>query len=248
MDRAGPPEPRRRRRPALACVDCRRRKIKCDRNNPCAHCVATKTPCIYQPYRNGAGVTGLQEPTPAANPSPPRLLQHHGDITGSETLVSGSVFAPASANDSFSASITAEQPSRLPAAPVLPGHERESPAARSAPSGTGTGGSFEADLREILRRLEKLEGLSASGSATLSAPSIPRSSENERDMLYTDGARQSGIQDAHHISLNKTRTLRWNHLLGNALEVRPRSLKFPFLDFGSLAHFAQYYLWSGPPP
>ncbi|KAF2417649.1 hypothetical protein EJ08DRAFT_673615 [Tothia fuscella] len=42
----------RRRRPALPCVQCRHRKIKCDRNSPCAHCVSTRTQCVYKVYRN----------------------------------------------------------------------------------------------------------------------------------------------------------------------------------------------------
>ena len=39
---------RKRRRPALSCVECRRRKIKCDRNYPCNHCKTTKNSnCVY---------------------------------------------------------------------------------------------------------------------------------------------------------------------------------------------------------
>ncbi|PKX91239.1 putative C6 transcription factor [Aspergillus novofumigatus IBT 16806] len=46
---AGPTEPtRKRRRPALSCVECRRRKVKCDRNSPCGQCRAHKsTVCTY---------------------------------------------------------------------------------------------------------------------------------------------------------------------------------------------------------
>lgn len=40
---------RKRRRPALSCIECRRRKIKCDRNNPCNHCKQTKNAvCVYK--------------------------------------------------------------------------------------------------------------------------------------------------------------------------------------------------------
>jgi Fungal Zn(2)-Cys(6) binuclear cluster domain len=40
--------PRKRRRPALSCVECRRRKIKCDRRMPCSHCMELKsTICTY---------------------------------------------------------------------------------------------------------------------------------------------------------------------------------------------------------
>jgi hypothetical protein len=47
-------QPHRRRRPALACHECRRRKIKCDQRSPCAHCIRHNTECIYQPYRDGS--------------------------------------------------------------------------------------------------------------------------------------------------------------------------------------------------
>lgn len=41
---------RRRRRPALACEKCRRRKIKCDRNTPCDQCIRSKSEtCAYLP-------------------------------------------------------------------------------------------------------------------------------------------------------------------------------------------------------
>jgi Fungal Zn(2)-Cys(6) binuclear cluster domain len=43
--------PRKRRRPALSCVQCRRRKVKCDRNLPCTQCsqynTATSAACRY---------------------------------------------------------------------------------------------------------------------------------------------------------------------------------------------------------
>jgi hypothetical protein len=43
-----PNQPRKRRRPALSCVQCRRRKIKCDRNMPCGQCTSSKTSaCLY---------------------------------------------------------------------------------------------------------------------------------------------------------------------------------------------------------
>lgn len=47
------PPPRKRRRPALACTECRRRKIRCDRQNPCTQCVQWKcSSCIYTPLAN----------------------------------------------------------------------------------------------------------------------------------------------------------------------------------------------------
>ncbi|KAI1077962.1 hypothetical protein F5B20DRAFT_549956 [Whalleya microplaca] len=41
---------RRRRRPALACVSCRKSKIRCDRNLPCGACIRSKhKTCVFEP-------------------------------------------------------------------------------------------------------------------------------------------------------------------------------------------------------
>lgn len=43
-------QPRKRRRPALSCVECRRRKVKCDREDPCDSCKKFQSPtCTYSP-------------------------------------------------------------------------------------------------------------------------------------------------------------------------------------------------------
>ncbi|KAH8816682.1 hypothetical protein F5884DRAFT_776982 [Xylogone sp. PMI_703] len=38
---------RRRNRPITACLECRRRRRKCDRNDPCQNCVATGLNCVF---------------------------------------------------------------------------------------------------------------------------------------------------------------------------------------------------------
>jgi hypothetical protein len=47
----GPPLiAKKHRRPALSCIQCRRRKVKCDRNVPCNRCIQAKNvPCVYDP-------------------------------------------------------------------------------------------------------------------------------------------------------------------------------------------------------
>ena len=50
LSTAPQPPPRKRRRPALSCEQCRRRKIKCDRAYPCSQCLQSKTgSCSYSP-------------------------------------------------------------------------------------------------------------------------------------------------------------------------------------------------------
>lgn len=38
----------RRRRPAVVCIECRRRKVKCDRLLPCGPCCNASLPCGYR--------------------------------------------------------------------------------------------------------------------------------------------------------------------------------------------------------
>jgi hypothetical protein len=46
----GPRLVKRRRRPPLACEQCRKRKIRCDRNVPCNHCTKSNIEsCTYAP-------------------------------------------------------------------------------------------------------------------------------------------------------------------------------------------------------
>ncbi|PQE18701.1 C6 zinc finger domain-containing protein [Rutstroemia sp. NJR-2017a BBW] len=66
-----PNQPRKRRRPALSCVQCRRRKIKCDRNMPCGQCTSSKTSaCLYAsdpaPPSKKPRVDGQLPPTPSS--------------------------------------------------------------------------------------------------------------------------------------------------------------------------------------
>ncbi|GAB1317191.1 hypothetical protein MFIFM68171_07401 [Madurella fahalii] len=186
MEEGRPSEPRRRRRPALSCVDCRRRKIKCDRNNPCAHCVSTSTTCTYTTY-NSEPVSQQQLPLPASRP------HSTSDTPGPSD--------PPTATPAHSA-IAAGTSRPNPGAG--PGYAPDSHSSRTN----------EPDLRDILHRLEKLEARSSASSIRASAHDSDGTSIPPADGT----ARQPGIQDADHIALNKTRTLRWNHVLGHAAE------------------------------
>lgn len=43
--------PRREIGPGRSCLECRRRKIKCDRSHPCSYCVKVRIHCQYPPPR-----------------------------------------------------------------------------------------------------------------------------------------------------------------------------------------------------
>lgn len=54
-DRPGRSVPfRKRRRQAVVCTGCRRRKIACDRKSPCAQCVQAQLDCTYYQTHTGA--------------------------------------------------------------------------------------------------------------------------------------------------------------------------------------------------
>lgn len=67
-------EPRRRNRPALSCIQCRTRKIRCDRNEPCASCMKSKiVNCTYEEARRPKPRLWRLSPAPGsghAEPSP----------------------------------------------------------------------------------------------------------------------------------------------------------------------------------
>ena len=70
-------QPRRRRRPALSCQQCRRRKIKCDRTDPCNHCISASSSCTYStpvgpPRPRDRGVSLEATPLVASVVSPSR--------------------------------------------------------------------------------------------------------------------------------------------------------------------------------
>lgn len=49
--------PPKRHRLALSCVECRQRKVRCDRKNPCDRCVSSKRGCHYRTTRPGTVTT-----------------------------------------------------------------------------------------------------------------------------------------------------------------------------------------------
>lgn len=77
------PAEKRRRRPPLACIACRRRKVRCDRKLPCQNCVRARraTSCAYVPDerlepRDGDG-DGAQDSADRVSRCDSPQHQHH---------------------------------------------------------------------------------------------------------------------------------------------------------------------------
>ncbi|KAM7210438.1 hypothetical protein V8F06_014174 [Rhypophila decipiens] len=63
-------QPRRRNRPALSCLQCRSRKIRCDRSEPCASCIKSKiVNCHYEEARRPKPRLWKLSPAPSSGPS-----------------------------------------------------------------------------------------------------------------------------------------------------------------------------------
>lgn len=189
-------QPRRRRRPALACLDCRRRKIKCDRNDPCANCTSFGTQCTYRLYSNNEGQAIQQQ-------------RQHDSALGS--TATSEAYAPSP--------LAQDQGQRYGSSAPLtelnyPNHLSGPQAAESDPTlgpadirSPNLDLNIQSDLWNILRKVQKPGESSPSNS-------IHELSENGRDIL----ARQAGLQESQVI-LNKTRMLSWSHWMGVAQEV-----------------------------
>jgi hypothetical protein len=156
-------EPRRRNRPALSCIQCRTRKIRCDRNEPCASCMKSKiVNCTYEEARRPKPRLWRLSPAPAAGPHP----EHSPNSTDERaTAAGGSAFTfrdmalpapPPTSNPSCPGSGAA--PPGKPAEPlsavsprsVLPSHHPDS----AAPGTMGPLGNTAA-LAERVRQLEQ---------------------------------------------------------------------------------------------
>ncbi|PYH89264.1 hypothetical protein BO71DRAFT_488077 [Aspergillus ellipticus CBS 707.79] len=66
-----PGKHRRRRPSALSCRECRRRKIKCDHNAPCAQCMRHRTRCIYKAIATSPPPSQPSSPSTSTQDGPP---------------------------------------------------------------------------------------------------------------------------------------------------------------------------------
>ncbi|KAI1772968.1 hypothetical protein F4818DRAFT_129603 [Hypoxylon cercidicola] len=210
------PQPRKRRRPALSCLECRRRKIKCDRNQPCAHCVSSRSQCSFKAYRDD-DVSAQQPhqtsgnswvstssptayaPTPLSQPPPINRDIYMDKPTpnrNNHQLATPGTAAAATAVEGHHD--TPSTPSRNYSGPQSRAEEAEN--------------TSQVALQDLLQRVQTLESSASRVN--------PRQSETGQDILE----RQSGIQHSRVI-LKKTRVLNWSdwisHSIGHTQELGP---------------------------
>jgi hypothetical protein len=204
--------PRRRRRPALSCIECRRRKIKCDRAEPCTHCKASRSQCSYRIYSRPVVQQNhghrQQERYPSAweSTTSPSVLAMSPVVEHSRDGVDRSA-ATAGNRES------AVQP--VYSAPSIRNSDSHgSPRVHNAEvpnlGKEASRGPSQAEFQALQQQIKRLEAIISS--------KIEHDSEQRVPTMYQDLlVRQSGLQDAQ-IGLTKTRVLRWNHWSGMATE------------------------------
>ncbi|KAM0206319.1 hypothetical protein ACHAQI_008420 [Fusarium lateritium] len=79
---------RRRRRPALSCHECRRRKVKCDQRNPCGPCIRHKVECTYEPHHGSASVPVQSLRARALTQTPTRSTALNNTTDGNRVAIS----------------------------------------------------------------------------------------------------------------------------------------------------------------
>ncbi|KAK3298956.1 uncharacterized protein B0H64DRAFT_454636 [Chaetomium fimeti] len=185
---------RRRRRPALSCQECRRRKIRCDHNNPCAHCTRQKTKCVYKPFtyyepsdHTGDSPVSSISPRPTsttATASPPPTTRISLPTPLSRVLSRQTVeTTPATQDASFLVPVTTSQDVELPS-PNQDGQHRNQ--RERDPSFCG-----------LINRIAKLEESVAARKWTGDIPASNVLSEPSKDRrpLHVEGQQLPGTQD-----------------------------------------------------
>ncbi|KAL4783803.1 hypothetical protein BJX76DRAFT_357588 [Aspergillus varians] len=162
--------PRKRRRPAKACEQCRQRKVRCDLNVPCGPCARAKSPldCVY---RDGPfGPDGTVHHFPSDNPLP---VQAQAPAAQPRPRgIGGSMLTPTSPTDVS----TANNPDLQQAIRDIHTHlglleKRLSESKTDEVSVQRPG--LERELRALTARVETLEGQLPTGSKTVNDASAP---------------------------------------------------------------------------
>jgi hypothetical protein len=151
---------RKRRRPALSCVQCRRRKVKCDRKLPCTQCSQyDNTTCVY----DDPEVLARKRESYSINLGPhntsssllPNKSNSIHNLRESILLATQPTSTPSAAETrSQSASVSL-------GAPLLPEHVQpyqQDQQASASPSGVLTPQS-EPSVQELKDRVRKLEAI-----------------------------------------------------------------------------------------
>ncbi|KAK8042893.1 hypothetical protein PG994_013376 [Apiospora phragmitis] len=170
---------KRRRRPALACVACRRSKVRCDRNMPCGACVRSKhKTCVYEPVPTKLNSRNLA--VAAAGPPAGQAPLGGGEVGGESSR-----FPISSAASSQAPSIVDTNASFDEQHHTTSSHSLEAAGENNGGSMSNCAGPRAAahDVDSLLQRVKDLERqleaarISPQANAQFNAPRIPDAAE-----------------------------------------------------------------------
>lgn len=189
---------RRRRRPALSCLECRRRKIKCDRDEPCGHCTTSKLRCTYRVFGS----------EPAARPPVQQAFQPMQSTHMISPLSQAPTIVPAQESTNDANAISEPGPA--------PYSRREHSIDDGVNEDVVVSGNIahtsaaEPALRDLLHRVRRLEDASPDTARR-------RRSEIPQQMM--------GKDTDSRVVLKKSRVWRWSDWMGEASEVCSLAVK-----------------------
>ena len=158
-------QPRRRQRPGLSCLECRRRKVKCNQARPCDQCTKGRRPgCSYGPRNNDAVVSTL----PWASGKPESFGPSGEALREARSSIVGSLPNQDLGNSVESSNLDVQSIALQPRAPNFP-----TPA--TSPEGRGTGSEV------------------ASASGIASAAETPGSGKHPSTWIGSDKRDQSAL-------------------------------------------------------
>ena len=150
-------QPRRRRRPALSCLECRRRKIKCDQKNPCGRCTLKMLTCLFSPTAAMTTPRNLQLEIGTLPPTPSSTNHASLDRTGNPRGVR-------SLNNTSNQFLMQASPETFPITEV-PQLRRRPSLIRPAPGDPDT----ERTINCLVNRVQKLEQILSESSSKATA-------------------------------------------------------------------------------
>lgn len=189
--------PKRRRRPAISCVECRRRKVKCDRVYPCKHCLSAGSSCAYEDHNNQPNIQRESQ-----WPDAQRAWSSPSARTSPTTAQPSRVSPILTSSEGFNG-----RPVLKPVKTALVNKQISTPQTSNNSDPLPTAQEPQRTLDNLLKRVEELENISKNSS--------PRQQIEAEDNSLRD---HSGLVGSH-IKLNKTRILGASHWKTNTREV-----------------------------
>jgi hypothetical protein len=208
--------PRQRRRPAFSCLECRRRKIKCDRKDPCSHCVSVAVQCVHKVFRDVPETSSVQSSTQGRTGASSPVSSSSSRAQSGQSRTHGIGNENGSVASRSLAATT--HISRSAPTPTLAGQTE----ATTAPIPSTTRDEDEQlSVHALLRRIQHLEN----SLATSPAPAH-----------YEPGGELTDRQPVHQdtrVSLYKTRISKWSYWVGMVDEVWPTNTSFYYFPLTS---------------